>query len=59
MLLFYTKQEVDLSYTLFMRMQRDRFDFEYQMQTNVRPHIVNMGMNDGLRVQLSLQTEFA
>ena len=59
MLLFYTKQQIDLSYSLFMRIQRERFENEYLMHTNVRPHIVNMGMNDGLRVQLSLQTEFA
>ena len=59
MILMYTKQEIDLSYTLFMRMQRERFENEYQMATNVRPHIVNLGMNTGLRLQVSMQTEFA
>jgi hypothetical protein len=59
MLLFYTKQEIDLSYTLYYRQQRDRFDDERQLAINVRPHIVNLGMNQGLRVQISMQTEFA
>jgi hypothetical protein len=59
MILMYTKQEIDLSYTLFMRMQRERFEDEYQMAINVRPHIVNLGMNVGLRVQVTMQTEFA
>jgi hypothetical protein len=58
MLLFYTKQEIDLSYTLYYRQQRDRFDDERELKTGVRPNIANLGMHQGLRVQVTMQTEF-
>jgi hypothetical protein len=57
-ILMYTKQEIDLIYTLFMRRQRDRFLIEYEQATGVRPHIVNFGMHKGLRLQISLQGAF-
>jgi hypothetical protein len=57
-LLFYTIQQPSLMYHLFMRRQRDRYEDEYLQHTNVRPHIVNCGMHEVFRVQLSLQTEF-
>lgn len=58
MILMYTKQQVDLKYHLFMRKQRERFEVEYLQDTDVRPHIVNLGMHEKLRLQITLQTEF-
>ena len=58
MLLYYTKQQPNLSYTLFMRRQRDRFETDFFQRANVLPHVVNLGMHKSLRVQLSLQAEF-
>ena len=56
-LLWYTKQQPDSSYSLFMRRQRDRYENEIFMANPVWPFIWKLGMNDGLRVQLQNSTE--
>jgi hypothetical protein len=56
-LLFYTRQNPDSTYSLYMRRQRDRYTIETLMANPVWPYIWKFGMNDGLRVQLSNGTE--
>ena len=43
-------------YTLYNREQRDRFTDIYEMFDPAWPFIHKLGMNDGLRVQISLST---
>ena len=44
-------------YVLYHRLQRDRFTDIYTMKDPVWPYIYKNGMNEGLRVQISLSTE--
>ena len=53
--LFYTRQQPNLSWNLYMRQQRDRYLIEYEMATAVLPYIHKSGMHRGLRVQLALK----
>ena len=56
-LLWYTLPAAGLDhYILYHRRQRDRFEVEYEMADPVWPFIHKLGMNDGLRVQISLST---
>lgn len=43
-------------YALYHRLQRDRFDNAYFMIDPAWPYIYKNGMNEGLRVQISLST---
>ena len=51
-LLWYTKVGVT-DHDLFVRYQRDRYTIEYPMFQGTLKHIVQVGMNDGTRVQVS------
>jgi len=53
-LLFYTKLQVDGSYNLYHKVQRERFLNEYLYKTGVKPYIYKCGMHQGLRVQLGM-----
>jgi hypothetical protein len=57
MLLWYTIPVGGDHYELFNREQRDRFATIYPMANPVWPFIHKLGMNDELRVQISLSTE--
>lgn len=55
MLLWYTKDEGAGTFELFMLRQRDRFQTEYSMATNLPTyHIAALGMTDKHRVQLQI-----
>jgi len=54
-LLWYTKQQVDFTWNLYKREQRERFLDEQLMATGVFPYIYKVGMNDVLRGQLALR----
>ena len=54
-LLWYVQPEGD-HYVLYNREQRDRFADVYEMRNPVWPWIEKVGMNDGLRVQITLNT---
>ena len=56
-LMWYTRQQLDLSYNLFYTQQRDRYEIERLLATNVRPYVWKLGMHKALRVQVSLRTE--
>lgn len=53
MILWYTRETSPGQYDLFTREQRDRFEIEYPMKTNVGQFVVKGGMNDVLRVQVA------
>ena len=53
-LLWYTKQQPDLTWMLYTREQRDRFTIEYPMGVS-EPYIYKCGMHRGLRVQVTTQ----
>jgi hypothetical protein len=50
-LLWYTKQNVDDTYNMYTKEQRDRFLVEYDMGA-FQPYLYKLGMNKGLRVQV-------
>lgn len=55
MLLFYTEQQPDQTYTFFHRRQRDRFDDEIELKTGLAtPYVYKFGMHKALRVQIAL-----
>ena len=54
-MLWYTKQQIDLSYNLYKREQRERYLTEQLMYTGVYPYIHKLGMTDELRGQLTLR----
>jgi hypothetical protein len=57
MLLWYTKANGE-TFDLYKLRQRDRFETEYLMETDLPyQYIHNNGMNDGLRVQLTLKSK--
>ena len=57
MLLWYTKDDGGGTYDLYMLRQRDRFLTEYLMESGLPyPYIHNIGMNNGLRLQLALKS---
>ena len=57
MLLWYTKDDGGGTYDLYMLRQRDRFLTEYLMDSGLEyPYIHNIGMHNGLRVQLALKS---
>jgi hypothetical protein len=57
MLLWYTIPAAGPDhYSLYHRLQRDRFTDIYPMADPVWPYIHKLGMNDGLRVQITLST---
>ena len=59
MLLWYLKDGVGNTYDLFMALQRERFQTEYSMATDVgAPIIAKVGMSDGLRVQLEFVNDY-
>ena len=51
-LLFYTRQQLDDSWNLYHRFQRERFLNEYLYATGVQPYIYRCGMHDGLRIKI-------
>lgn len=53
-LLWYTRQQPDLSWQCYTREQRDRFTIEYPMGPCL-PWIYKCGMHKGLRVQVTTQ----
>ena len=53
-LLWYTKDVGGGVYNLYHRMQRERFQTEYEMLTAIPPYIYKLGMHQGLRVQIGL-----
>ena len=55
MILWYTREMTPGLYDLFTREQRDRFEVEYPMTTDIPPFVVKAGMNDVLRGQVSLR----
>jgi hypothetical protein len=55
-LMWYTRQQPDLSYNLYYTQQRDRYEDERLLTTNVRPYVWKLGMHIKLRVQVSLRT---
>lgn len=56
-LLFYTKLNPDgVSYALYQRKQRQRYGTEKLMKAFAPPYITKLGMNNGLRVQISMST---
>ena len=57
--LWYTLPHPTVSgqYILYCRYQRDRYDTPYERSNPAWPYIHKCGMNEGLRVQLSLSTE--
>ena len=56
-LLWYSKLELDLSYSVHYRQQRERFITERVLQASGLPRYPwKLGMNDGLRVQLSMRS---
>jgi hypothetical protein len=57
MLIWYTVPVGGDHYALYHRLQRDRFAVIYPMADPVWPYIHKLGMNDELRVQISLSTE--
>lgn len=54
-LLWYTRQQPDDSWNLYKREQRERFQTEDLMATNVYPYAYKAGMNNGLRGQIALR----
>jgi hypothetical protein len=58
MILWYTKADGLGTYTLYNKLQRDRFLIEYEMATLLPvPYLHNVGMHYGLRIQLTLSSE--
>lgn len=58
MILWYTKDDGFGTYTLYNKLQRDRYTIEYEMATLLPvQYIHNTGMHYGLRVQLILSSE--
>lgn len=55
MLLWYTRQQPDLSWNLYKREQRERFETEQLMATGVYPYTIKAGMHKGLRGMVALQ----
>ena len=55
MLLWYTRQQPDLTWNLYKREQRERFETEQLMATDVWPYVVRAGMHKGLRGMVALQ----
>ena len=55
MMLYYTKQQPDLTWNLYKLEQRERFLTEQLMQEDVFPIMYKLGMNNGFRVQLVLR----
>lgn len=53
-LLFYTKQQIDSTYDLFVRYQRDRYTIEHLLAEDIPPYVYKFGMHAGLRVQIGL-----
>jgi len=54
-LLWYTRQQPNLSWNLYKREQRERFLIEDLMATGVYPYCYKAGMNFGLRGQIALR----
>jgi hypothetical protein len=54
LLLWYTWDNGDYTYDLYMAKQRERFIQRYLMMENVPPRIKKQGMHQGLRGQLTL-----
>jgi len=54
--LWYTKQQIDTTYNLYMREQRERYLNEQLMAQDTYPHPYKLGMHNGLRVQLELRS---
>jgi hypothetical protein len=57
-ILYYTKLTGELTYTLYTREQRDRYETEYTMQAGLPPYIYKCGMHKGLRQQISLRRAY-
>ena len=51
-LLWYTKPEIDQTFTLYYRQQRESYGTERLLRTNVWRYPWKLGMHEGLRVQL-------
>jgi hypothetical protein len=57
-LLWYTIQQPALTWNLYYRQQRDRFDTERLLLADTLPYIRKLGMHEGLRVQAELTSLF-
>jgi len=58
MTLWYTKEDGGGTWTLYSKLQRDRFTIEYEMGTLLPvPYLHYVGMHYGLRIQLILSSE--
>lgn len=55
MLLWYTRQQPDTTWNLYKREQRERFQIEQLMATDVWPYCVRAGMHKELRGMVALQ----
>lgn len=53
-LLMYTIQQIDDSWNLYYRQQRDRFTIEYLLKEGCQPYLYKTGMHYGLRGQIAL-----
>jgi hypothetical protein len=56
-LLYYTIKQLDDTYNLYQRRQRDRYLTEYLQLTGAPPYIYKQGMQNTLRIQLGLSTD--
>lgn len=52
MLFWYTEEQLDGTFNLYHRKQRDRFTVEHLMQENTYPFLSRAGMHDGLRLKV-------
>ena len=55
-MLWYTKQQPDLTWNLYKREQRERFLIEDLMITDTYPYLFKVGMHSGLRSQITLRS---
>jgi len=54
-LLWYTKQEFDETWSLYQRIQRERYLVEHkELNGTAQPYLYKLGMNAGLRLQLGM-----
>jgi hypothetical protein len=54
-LMWYTRQQLDFTWNLYKREQRERFQTEDLMATGTYPYCYKAGMNNGLRGQVALR----